>query len=227
MSDLLKKIHSRGYWHVIIRPATFEEKRIPNISHLYPIVERCAVQLRGWDYPHVDTRTQPVIEKDWAGEEFDWEQFLEIWRLYQSGQFIHVFGMVEDWLDQSTLPTSHHWEAAEALAFGNALLQFTEVFEFAARLAVTEAGDQTMHIEITVHGLRGRTLVNDFRSGFPFRAHRADLDTLPYSIDIPQADLIANPRELALEPASELFRRFGKDVSQETLRALQERRFFT
>lgn len=224
MSDLLKKIKSRGHWRVIIRPTTFDEKRVANISHLYPIVERCSVQFRGWDYPHLDTRKPPCIDKDWVGQEFEWEEFLEIWRLYQSGQFVHIFGMFEDWLDlskwRSKWPEVHPSEPGASLRMANALFCFVEIFEFAARLALTEVGDQSMHVEITVSGLQGRVLYNDTGGGFPFRGPKANLSSLPYAVDLPQAELIADPRGLALEPAIELYRRFGEEFSEQTLRGL-------
>jgi hypothetical protein len=55
----LAKIHTRGYWHVVIRPTSFEEKHIPDYADLFPIVEKHSVQLRGWDYPHVDPWRPP------------------------------------------------------------------------------------------------------------------------------------------------------------------------
>lgn len=221
MSELLKRIRSRGHWQVVIRPTTFDEERIPNVMHLRRLVERCAVTLRGWDYPHVDTKTPAIIGVDWAGQEFEWEGFLEIWRMYRSGQLIHVFGMVEDWLERSTWRTSQDWQPGQVLGLRNAVFHYTEIFEFAARLAVTEAGDQTMRLEITVSGLQGRALYNDNPKGFPLHGLKASLDTLPYSVDVAQPELIAKARDLALKPAVELFRRFGKDISDDALRDLQ------
>ncbi len=77
---LLEKIKSRGHWRVVIRPGRFVEKRIQEISTLYPIIEKTSVNLRGWDFPHVDTHPNPKIDVDWVGQESEWEQFLEIWR---------------------------------------------------------------------------------------------------------------------------------------------------
>ncbi len=37
---VLEKIRTRGYWRVVIRPATFEENHIPNDSDLFQIVEK-------------------------------------------------------------------------------------------------------------------------------------------------------------------------------------------
>ena len=57
-TTVLNKIRSRGYWRVVIRPTTFQEHRVPRYADLFPIIEKNSVQLRGWDYPHID-RSQP------------------------------------------------------------------------------------------------------------------------------------------------------------------------
>jgi len=225
MSSLLDKINSRGYWRVVIRPQTFVEKRISQITELYPIVQNTSVELRGWDFPHLDPHTQTHIDIDWIGQESEWEIFLEIWRFYQSGQFIDIAGMHEDWYDQRhSIPAAFgDWRPGLILGIGNTLFRFTEIFEFAARLAMTQAGDDTMHIEITVSNLAGRKLWVDSPSRMPMlHDYTASIRELPYQIELSRTELIAAPRELALKPAIELFRRFGWNPSRDILRDHQK-----
>src|SRR5438093_8765937 len=101
MSPLLDKIKSHGHWRVVIRPFTFKKTRISEIKRLLPLLEKASVQLRGWDFPHIDRNDPPTIGLDYIGQECDWEDILEIWRFYQSGQFVHISGMRYDWLDLS------------------------------------------------------------------------------------------------------------------------------
>jgi hypothetical protein len=103
MSGLADEIRSRGHWQIIIRPEAFDAARISDVSALYPIVQQTSVQLRGWDFPHVDRREQPTIDLDWVGQDTRWNHHFEIWRLYQSGQFIDLCGFKDDWRDQSHL----------------------------------------------------------------------------------------------------------------------------
>lgn len=225
MSSLLDKIRSRGHWRVVIRPQTFIEKRISQITELYPIIQNTSVELRGWDFPHLDPHAQAHVDIDWIGQESEWEIFLEIWRFYQSGQFIDITGMHEDWYDQRrSIPAAFgDWRPGLALEIGNALFRFTEIFEIAARLAMTQAGDDIMHIEITVSGLEGRKLWVDSPSRRPmFRDYTASIRELPYQVELSRTELIATPRELALKPAIELFRRFDWDPSQNVLRDHQK-----
>ena len=79
---VLEKIRTRGYWRVVIRPGAFEEKRIPNYSDLFQIVEKNSVRLRGWDYPHVDYHRQPQCGTDWVGQEYDCQDEIEVWRAF-------------------------------------------------------------------------------------------------------------------------------------------------
>lgn len=224
MTNLLEKIKSRGYWQVVIRPGRFDTKRISNISTLYPILQKTSVNLRGWDFPHIDFHIKPHIDVDWVGQESEWHQFLEIWRLYQSGQFVDFTGIEEDWRDQSELqPVNDDLGAGALLGIGNAIFTFTEIFEFAARLAMTEAGDELMHIKVKVSGLTGRRLWVDLDNRHPmFRKYEASLQELPYEVELPRTELVAQPKELALKPAVELFARFQWNPDLATLRDIQK-----
>ncbi len=229
MSEFLEKIQSRGYWKVIICPNAFAEKRIADFAELYPILQKTYVQLRngGWEFPHLDYRTQPSTNKDWIGQESEWEKYLELWRFYQSGQFVSFKGLYEDWMDNSTRyspPPS--WQPCQFLEIEDTLLQFTEIFEFASRLAFTQAGDEQMHLEISVHNLKGRGLKLDMqrKSSSWLRTLTASVNELPYTVDLPAAKLVANTRELALKPAAELFQRFGWNSDVAILRDIRDAR---
>src|SRR3989442_1688113 len=95
--ELDQTVRSRGFWRVVIRPSRFVAERAP-LRDLETIVRDSIVQLRGWDYPHFPregvTRGDDFIL---ALTEAGWLAHLEVWRLYQSGQFIHLFAMREDW----------------------------------------------------------------------------------------------------------------------------------
>ncbi|MBM3942708.1 MAG: hypothetical protein FJ316_07285 [SAR202 cluster bacterium] len=222
MSELLEKIRSRGFWKVIIHPSTFNEKRVPNILDLYSVLQKSSVEFGGWDFPHLDTRVKPEIGPDWVGQELDWEHYLELWRFYQSGQLAYFSGMYDDWRDQSTLwPADNNWHPGTDFRVHEAVFRYTEIFEFAARLSRTHAGDQHMHLEVNVKGLQGRTLCN-LPGRVRFRYQRkASISELPYKIDLSQLQLITETKDLALKPALELFRRFGWEPPIDLLRDIQ------
>src|SRR5207244_1449801 len=100
--------------------------------------------------------------------------------------------------------------------------QLAEMFEFASRLAVTEAGDERMHVNITIRGLGGRALGLDDpdAAGF-FRDYVAAVEAYTSERELTREELVGNSRELAVNVGSELFDQFGWTPSPEELRALQ------
>ena len=227
MKELVKKIRSRGYWEVIIRPSKFEEKKLPVITALYPIIERASVKLRGWDFPHVDLRSKGQIDNDWVGQEYQGQPYPEVWRFYQSGQFFGISGMIEDWVDPSAFgPPSEDWRHGSFLSVEGVVFRFTEIFEFAARLALTNSGDEQIHLSIIVGCIQARSLwVNPaHRAGSTmFAGKTASIQEFHYPDQLPRAQMISNARELSLKPALELFRRFDWDPSVDLLREIQSK----
>jgi len=223
MSKLLERIQSLGYWKVVIHPGNFDEKRVSRISNLYPLLEKISVQLQGWDFPHLDSRTPPITDADWVGQEIDWRHHIELWRFYQSGQFVHISALTEDWFGEFKDPSAPSaLKLNHLLSVEIAIVRFTEIFELASRLAYTEAGDDVMHVEILVNGLGDKTLrVNpETRMPFPI-SMKASVKELAYKVDLSRTQLITQSRNLALKPALELFRHFGWDPGLEILRDIQ------
>lgn len=229
MSEILKKIQSRGYWKVIIRPATFDERRIENFADLYSILQKTYVQIPSsrWEFPHLDSHATLQKKQDWIGQEYHWRQYLEVWRFYQSGQFVSIKGVYDDWRDESNLwPPPDGWKPCQFMEIEDTLLRFNEIFEFAARLAFTKAGDEYMRLKISVHNLKGRGLELDMqRKGSSYlRTLTASTNELSYEVDLPAVKLVASPGELALKPAIELFQRFGWNPGAGMLRDIRDDR---
>lgn len=223
MSDVLaNQIRSAGYWETVIRPVSYVPTRIKPISKLFPIVERSSVQLRGWDFPHVDTREPSAPGQDSVSQRVSWEHFREIWRFYQSGQFVSLRALPSDWRQHSRLwpPPNDRWQPGVEQPLIDSLITIVEIFEFAARLANSEAGDRTMVISVRVGGLKGRTLVMDGLRRGPFSwtqpAQISVLDLTTHTIE--RERLMADPLEPAFVCASDLYARFGREFSRETMK---------
>lgn len=217
------KIRERGHWWVRIRPSEFVEDRVPSITSLYPILQRCSVQLRGWDFPHL-AREDPKLQLDYIEQADEWGEHIEYWRFYKSGQFVDRLALRIDWMDEAALdPTPPEWRPGAELRVMDAVFSWTEVFEFAARLAVTEAGGESVRVEILLRGLRGRSLkVEDPRRGGFSDRYTASIEAFPFEKEVPREELVANSRHLALEAAADLFRYFGWEPSLDALRGIQD-----
>jgi hypothetical protein len=226
VTDTLEKIKSRGYWHVVIHPADFQEFRIAKIEDLPAAIARTAVQLRGWDFPHVG-RQGPSIGRDWIEGRVDWRNHVEAWRLYQSGQFVFYGGIRTDWYEQdSALVSMPNWRSGFLLPVVDTVYRFTEIFELAARLASGPLAAATISVEINVVGLEGRLLWIDSPNRSEFSIDRtASITEFPQTFDLQQDVLLAERKALATRAAEELFARFGWATNQDFLARMQEELF--
>ena len=231
MSALLDKIRSRSHWRVVIRPGSFDEKRVADLSTLRHIVEKTSVRYSSRlfsgryevesfvtpaSFPHIGESYDEG--SDWIGQETDdWPiESGQMWRFYQSGQFVCYSGMLPD--------------CAEFLHPEDVIIRFSEIFEFAARLSRTDAGDDHMHLEVTPAGIDVRLWVPSGKADFGRPAtvfdNFAKLDPATsnrtYTKDLSALELMTKTRELALKPAAELFQHFGWNPGIRFLRDYQE-----
>ena len=95
---------------------------------------------------------------------------------------------------------------------------YNEVFEFAARLSLSEVGTETMYISIKACNLKNRILYNALNPAFRLlQPNKALLNDFPYEKEFTKEELISNPRELALQGCAELFKRFSWNASTQQL----------
>jgi hypothetical protein len=221
---VLNRLRTRGYWRVVIRPTSFQKNRVPLVSDLFPIIEKNSVQLRGWDYPHVDLKSSPLRGADWVGQEFEWQDEIEVWRFYKSGQFIHYFAIAGEWRDHSTMWTAEAgWKPGRFLYYIATIYSVIEIFEFAARLARSPSGASFMHVGIELEGLLGRRIVSTDIMVPVNGTYVTQMAEWKYSWEGAHTQLIAQPRELAAVATREHFEGFGLDLSLEIIARLQAR----
>ena len=152
---LLEKIKASGYWRINLRPARTLEKEL-TLKHCREVVAAANVSLRGWDYPHVANRNDDQVGygnndgfiENWT----EWKTMLEFWRMYQSGQFLHYRNMWEDYEEVEHAPQKPF------LSIVGAIYVFTEVAEFANRLATNSGYPEGVDISIAAVNTVGRRL---------------------------------------------------------------------
>lgn len=228
MSTILDKIRSRGYWRVVLRPRNFNNLRIQDFSTLYPIIQKTSVQLGGWSFPFIHPGIEPERHVDWISQESEWAHYLEAWRFYRSGQFVDYFGVWSDWRNQPPSSLSGNTRrGGGSLGIKETMLRFTQICEFAARLAFTPAGGAQMQLAIAIRNIRDRRLWADSPSLYPMIVlpmagpYTTSLNEFLHKIEVSRSDLVAQPRQLALEASLQLFQRFGWNPSIDSLRLLQ------
>jgi len=208
----------------LIRPSVFVPELVADLAELREIVPKCAVLLRGWDFPHVDRTNATQTGMDCVEQSTDWKHHVELWRLYQSGQFAFYGCLWDDWQDQSAWgPVASPWKVGQYLSVRSAIYTYTEVCEFAARLALSPVGSDQMVCDVTLAGLQGRQLTADNPHGLDFMVPQvATIPAFPKVRSLPRDELVAAPRDLAVWFSQQLFARFGWDAPQETLRNIQD-----
>jgi sulfur relay (sulfurtransferase) DsrC/TusE family protein len=138
-------------------------------------------------------------------------------RFYTSGLFTHLRAVSADW---RTGAEATRIEAGfdSVIEVWEILYYVTEVFELAARLALSPAGDERMVVDVSLHGLGGRGLVVGQENRVPFfEPYRAQVPSYKRSAALPREVLVAEGRKEAIKTAREFFLRFGWKPSIEQL----------
>lgn len=225
---LLDLIHQTGYWRVIMHSTVFERQRIASPADCWRIVEESQVNQRGLGYPHID-RAQKVLDDDWVQCGVEWGNYIELWRFYQSGQFVHQFSVPEDREPLSLMGNrrgpSQVVDGPRRLSYLNVVYTVTEILEFARRLAYREVFDLTATVRIELHGMRDRQLVAPAGRTFPGN-HVSRSDTICWEQTTLSAALIATAPALAIDAIVHILKRFQWDDVPHRLLEDDQARFY-
>ena len=225
----LARIHETGYWRVTIRPTVFDERRIPTLHECEQLIEETRIRLGGWDYPHVDHDGYDRGE-DFIQSGSDFANHVELWRFYQSGQFVHHFAMRSDRMP-ANLSSINGQSGAPApgppqLDFVDLLYTLTEILEFTKNLAYRGILDPAGDLRVELHGVAQRMIVGppgrliDVTNGY----YMAKMDSISWTGSQPAVTLIADASRLALDATIHILERFNwLDPSRSMLEADQRR----
>lgn len=229
-NPIIEKIHSSGYWRVSIHPTVFKKDRF-TLHECVEMMESSVVRRRARPYPYVREGEIITDGKDWIECSADYNWLTEYWRYYKSGQFIHHFTCYEDSLPSEHIPASSIRKLRENgqpyLSLTTTIFRITEIFEFAARLAVKNALAPGAVISIKLENMKDRTLVDWGVLGDSLgKSHIPEIEFEGIFSDM---DLLSRPNELALDAVESIFAQFNVDASardiwtQEQSRLLERR----
>lgn len=220
------------HWRVNIRPGVYDPRAIPSLRECLRIVEKNAVSLRGWNYPHISHRTDEQARgNSWVGSWADFGGHYEYWRFYQSAQFVHLFAVREstepNWRQKLQREMESHlsyrtdinWDEVPGfIDIINTLYCVSEIVEFAARLA--QSGVYTDGIEVTIelHCVEGFVLAAPWQRSWS-NYYAASEETVGRTWELVVRDLLADSVQVTLDILVWLFERFGwMDPPHEVLR---------
>lgn len=212
--EAIKEIRKKGFWDITIRPTVFVKDRIKNRQEALNIIRDSVVELRGWDYPHLRDRDgDPHNIADGIEKYICLENHIEIWRLFLSGQFVHLLALREDWLtspQQSRVAFVQNQKVKNTLGVTGTLFTITEIFEFTKRLAVRGVLGEEVAISIVLNNIERRGLLVDSPGRLPFLSPKVCLATKwEYNKVFSVPDLVQNYKDLAFTAIIDLFELFN------------------
>ncbi|MGA2324417.1 MAG: hypothetical protein ABSG22_11280 [Sedimentisphaerales bacterium] len=199
IQSLPEKIVKLPHWRVIYRPSTYKQ-RIPDSQAAFDLVRKSLVRLRGWDYPYVSVDcAEQIREREYVASGCDWSDMIEYWRLYYSGQFIHLFSLREN----------AFYDEPGFIDITNTLYCIAEVIEFAARLSEKGIYQDSLQIFIQIKKIK------DFRLWAKDRFWRgtypATSNLIEKKIDVNVSDLLGQAASLTLDTTIYVLKLFGWD----------------
>ncbi|PKR82457.1 hypothetical protein [Heyndrickxia camelliae] len=206
-NDLINQIKQKGYWKIIIRPTSYEENRIGTLVKCQKLLQENKLSLRGWDFPHI-AELENGNQYVQAIENFG--QYKELLRLYKSGQFIYYKSMSEEHMEEQFSRRVN----GKGLEIISTLYLYTEIFEFASRLAQHKSLGEEINVSIECHDIKGRKLFFYDVARPLFRDYISNIEeTSQYVINVGIDELISNSNTLAIEALNQLFEKFNWDTT--------------
>lgn len=229
--EIVKKIKSRGYWKVYIRPFVYDQDRIHNLNDCKNIVSQNAIRLRGWPFPFVaraNDETSNILPGDHYYESWiDWDIHKETWRFYQSAQFITLRGLWEDWYkERGDINYNDNLGEINRLGVFNTLYFLTELFEFLNRLVSIDIYRDKIFVSIELGNIRERELWIDDPNAVPFmEIRRTGATSIKFDRPFSDNEIKENARDVAIEASIYFFQRFDWNPKSEILREAQKKLF--
>jgi hypothetical protein len=222
VSTVYAEIARGGYFDAAVRPGPYDAARIPP-EQLEYFLRKHTVRMRGWPVPYVDDREPVHRHGHWIGQEHSSGRHKEAWRLTTSGQFLHRRAFVSDLVDAQE-PAADANGATGSVVVWDVLLYAVELVELAARFA-TDLACHDVKVSLHLVNVEGRQLVSgDWARELygPYIVHAARLDARR---EVLTAELLAEPREVAVRLTQELIGQFGVDIPDQALMDWQEKTF--
>ncbi len=224
MSPIIEKIKTRGYWKMQFRPLEYR-LRIERLEDCKKIVAKNAVLLRGWDFPHVPRREGEdtgLLPGDGYYEGWtNWGIHKELWRFYQSAQFICYRGLWEDWIDEDII-RPEPLAGQKQLSVLGTIYQVTEIYEFLVGLARDGIYTEGLSILIALYETEQRELELDGARAPFMWPRKTAASNIIYEIRHSETDLVESSMELAVDAILHIFQRFEWTASKELIKKEQE-----
>jgi len=205
----LAELKTRGYYRINFRPREYRSDAL-ELSACQDLVQENKVSLRGWDYPHFPKELELNVRDDHYEGWTNWAGYREVWRLYQSEQFIILRALREDWASESMFQDLQLQPGSVLSVIGSLVYELTEACEFLARLHRAGLYGEGAVLRIRLSGTRGRALWIDDRGRVPLlHTYRCDADEITFEKALSASELVVGDPSLAIAAIRHVLDRFG------------------
>lgn len=223
--EIKKKIDDIGNVKVIFEPFIYKDSRIKK-KDLQEILEKSQVNLRGWSFPHVPKIDMNDGKKPYLignGIEFytSWQDMIEIFRFYQSGQFIAKFALREDTLGEAY---GKKLEVGKYLDFLGFIYRMMEITLFIKNL-IQNTDIEGGKLIVEINKIKNRELESIFSQNiFSFNAgYICRIDKVSIVREFDRDKISVELLEISREFIKEVFDYFNwRNYSDQMIQAHQE-----
>lgn len=214
MEKLINEIKNGNYWRINLLPIddSFNKQKINSINECYKIICDNSVLIHGRCFPHIDRDygNFPVedyeIGIDFVEVSLDVDYYREIWRYYQSSQFIFYIAIEDDYrIDeikkQGNLPfhLNPNNDSGKYFNIERCIYYVCELFEFIKRLAENGKLESSFEISLLFKGMEDRILFLWERGRDFVPVLKCSVKKIPYNKIYNTNDFIVNANQYALE----------------------------
>lgn len=226
IEEIKKEIDQVGHVSVIFEPSSYNSTLIHK-GLLLEVLEKSAVSLRGWDFPHIPREDSAYCRRPYSignGLEFytSWNNIQkEIFRLYQSGQFLAKFILYEDTIEKVH---GNILEPGKYLDFLSLIYRSTEIILFIKNLMVNSNIDNGKII-ITINRTQDRELDSIFSDRIPsfYSSYICRINQIVVSRSFSREEIVDNFLDIARELIGDIFNDFNwTNYSGDMIRNHQE-----
>lgn len=226
IEELKGKIDSIGNIRVIFEPSFYNENLIPK-KELQNVLEKSKVSLRGWSFPHIPTENnennkRPYFISGNGIEFYDcWSGIMEIFRFYQSGQFLAKMALREDTLGKLR---DVELKAGEYLDFLGVIYKVTEISIFIKNI-IENTDIDGGNIIIEINNTKGRKLDSIFNNMIDsfYTEYISGMNPVIVSRKFDREKILNNPLQISRELIGDIFTEFNwTNYSEQMIQTHQE-----
>ena len=210
------------HWRVNFRPSVYNPNSIGSLSDCMKIIEKTKLRIGGWEYPLLSNESKQIqYGLNYLSSWVNLAGHIEYWRLYQSGQFIHLFAVRETTVPEFRMEIEENMKhnlgglsvddikkIPGYILFVSITKRISEIFEFCTRLCQAHVYIGDVRISIALKNIKDFVLAAPWDRGWDGYNHASE-NILPFFGDYRSDHLVANNRDEALTATVYFFERFG------------------